>query len=175
MVPVGLSILLMRRRTYRLLLASALFALTGCASMPASLNVRPVDATLAPLAVARQPTAFVGREVRWGGIIIAISNRPHSTRIEILAYPLDRIGHPEADGMPLGRFFAEVPGYLEPMIYRRGRAVTVVGRVRGVLHGHIGLAPYLFPDVAERALHLWPRQRPAGSHFGVGIGIGIGT
>lgn len=165
----------MRRRAHRLALTSALFALAGCASMPASLNVRAVDAALAPLSVARRPTAFIGREVRWGGIIIAVNNRARSTRIEILAYPLDRIGHPEVSGMPLGRFFAEVPGFLEPMIYRRGRAVTVVGRVRRVIHGRIGLAPYLFPDVAERALHLWPRQRPAGSHFGVGIGIGIGT
>lgn len=165
----------MRRRAHWPVLVSALFALSGCASMPTSLNVRTVDAALEPLAIVHRPAAFIGREVRWGGIIIAVNNRPRSTRIEILAYPLDRIGHPEVNGMPFGRFFAEVPGYVEPMIYRRGRAVTVVGRVRGVIHGRIGRAPYVFPDISGQVLHLWPRQRPSGSHFGVGIGIGVGA
>ncbi|MHB1951316.1 MAG: Slp family lipoprotein [Acidiferrobacteraceae bacterium] len=160
---------------YGLLLGASLIALAGCASMPRVLRNRSVDAALQPAMVMRRPAKWIGHEVRWGGTIIRTENRRRSTRVELLAYPLDATGRPKLRAMPYGRFYVEVPGYLEPVIYRRGRALTVVGRVKGVVRGHIGRAPYVFPDVAGQALHLWPRRRRSGSGFGIGIGIGVGA
>lgn len=164
-----------RARSIRLVFATAAALLiAGCASMPAPLKAYGLNKTLDLSLVDRHPTAYVGRLVRWGGIIIAARNLAHETRFQILAYPLDHIGHPESNGTPLGRFLAETPGYLETMIYRHGRAVTVVGRVQGVVHGKIGAASYTYPEIAVRRIYLWPRQRRAQPQLGVGIGIGIG-
>ncbi|MHB1527879.1 MAG: Slp family lipoprotein [Acidiferrobacteraceae bacterium] len=164
-----------RARSIRLVVATATALLiAGCATMPAPLKAYGLNLTLNPSLVARHPTAYVGRLVRWGGIIIAARNLAHETRFKVLAYPLDPVGHPEHNGTPLGRFLAETPGYLETMIYHRGRAITVIGRVQGVVRGKIGAASYTYPEIAVQRIYLWPRQQHAQPQLGVGIGIGIG-
>ncbi len=168
-----------RRRLWRRVAFScaAVLALAGCATTPA-FEIGTADKTLTPHAAASSSEAnrWQGRQVAWGGMIIAGHNLTDSTLLEVLAYPLDDDNRPRPEAEPLGRFLISYDGYLETADYAPGRLVTVVGRLVGTQRGQIGEAAYLYPVVAAERLERWPRRAPRAPsepsvHFGIGIGI----
>jgi outer membrane lipoprotein len=150
--------------------------LNACASTPApTFDTIGVDPFLTPQSVAASPQAATGRSVQWGGTIIGITNLQERTRIEVLAYPLDRDAKPQGDSNPLGRFFLEQSGFLDPATYKQGRLVSVVGTITGTLSAKVGDANYDHPLVEARQTYLWPEDTGYGSGSGVTFGIGVGT
>lgn len=147
--------------------------LSACASDPA-FNTGGVDRTLIPRDVASRAEPAIGKSVQWGGVILSTTNLKDSTRIEVLAYPLDADERPQTGSTPLGRFILERSGYLEPATYAEGRQITVVGTVTDTQRGQVGDADYNYPIIAARQLHVWPVGQ---ERDGVGVGgfIGIGT
>ncbi len=151
-----------------------LLLLSACASGP-TFNTGGVDRTLTPRGVAAEPQQATRKYVLWGGTILDTTNLKDSTRIEVLAYPLDTDKRPQRDRDPLGRFILEQPGFLEPASYAEGRLVTAVGRVTGTRAGRVDESDYAYPVMTSRQLYLWPRNRGyTGSnvHFGIGVGSG---
>lgn len=142
------------RRTYIYFVIFGLLA--GCATnTPPEIRAPMKNApTLAE--VSQDITGHVGADVRWGGQIAAIENKPEETRVEIVARSLQYFGRPvDADYSP-GRFIALVPQFLDPKVYGEGRAFTVSGTVTGSFDGWVGQSPYQFPIVRVREFKLWP-------------------
>lgn len=114
-------------------------------------------------------------EVLWGGIILKTSNQAEQTQIELMAYPLDGRQRPRPHRDAHGRFLINHSGYLDPVDFAPGRAVTVSGSVSEIVVGLVGEAEYTYPTLQAKQLHLWNQRttvsRPAFS-FGIGIGIG---
>ena len=162
------------RRKQAVYAGLAMLMLAGCASMPADLQSKAVDPHLTPALALRQMPVSEGGWVRWGGTIIRTEHLADRTRIEVLAYPLAGSGQPRLGQPPIGRFFADYPGYLETFGYHRGKPVSIVGQFEGTVVSTIGAAPYTFPLIAVQRLHLWKRRRHGFTHFGVGIGLGFG-
>jgi len=150
-----------------------LLLLSACASEPA-FNSGGVDRTLVPREVASLGEPAIGKSVQCGGVILSTTNLKDSTRIEVLAYPLDADERPLTGSTPLGRFILERSGFLEPATYAEGRQITVVGTVTGTQSGQVGDSDYNYPVIAARQLHVWPVGR---ERDGIGVGgyIGIGT
>jgi outer membrane lipoprotein len=151
-----------------------LLLLTACAGQPQ----QTIVASPSPAAVSADFAHQRGRMVEWGGLIIAAENRRDSTWLEILAYPLDDAHQPQSDALPLGRFQAVRPGYLETADYAPGRWVTVVGTIRELRVGKVGAAPYRFPLLEIERINLWRQPATDSSsgpqiHFGIGVGIGL--
>ena len=145
--------------------------LAGCAQLP-KFDTQGVDRSLLPTQVASNIKAHRGRHVMWGGAILSGKNLKKSTRLEVLAYPLDSDGWPERDQKPLGRFILEQKGYLETADYGKGRIVTVVGTVSGIEKGKVGDSAYNFPVIQVRQLHLWQQtDRKSGTRFHFGVGV----
>ncbi len=138
--------------------------LGACATpVPGPLQGPGSEVSVAQARSASQPV--VGARVRWGGRLVGVVNKADHTRLEILAFPLDRAGRPRVDGEPQGRFMARVPGFLEPAVYARGREVSVVGRITGTRDETIGEYPYRFPLVDVSGHFLWPvHTEPAEIH-----------
>lgn len=158
----------------------AALAAGGCAATPRP-RAANIDATLTPATVAAHPHATRGARVRWGGIIIRDHVGPRHSVLTVLAYPLAANGRPRQRRMPWGRFKVIASGYLDPILYGRGRSISVVGVVRGVTPGLIGEARYLYPDITLLSSHLWPvydyRPRapyPRGPRWSFGLGFGLG-
>lgn len=142
-------------RLYRSL--AALPWLAACATSGVPEAIRDADRPSPTVAsVQRQPEAFLGQQVRWGGSILAVHNGPQSTLIEVLGRPLDSQGEPDADGDGLGRFLVEVAGFKDPAEYPEGRRLSVAGPLLRVETRDVGEFPYPYPVVAATALHLWP-------------------
>jgi len=147
--------------------------LLSCASTP-DFDITGVDQSLTPQSVVTEPEISRGKIALWGGTILDTQNLKDSTRIEVLAYPLDSSRRPLLENKPLGRFVLHYQGYLEPTTYAQGRILTVLGEVTGTQSGNVGESKYTYAVISSQQLHLWSldsgRNRTS-FHFGLGIGL----
>jgi len=151
------------------------FLLVACATGP-RFETGGTDRAVTPKAAVAEQTINQGKTVIWGGVILNVANLKDSTRLEILAYPLDGNQEPQLDRTPLGRFILGYAGYLDPADYAEGRTITVRATIGGTTEGRIGETSYTYPMVTSGQVYLWPRttrQDRSNVSFGLGIGIGF--
>jgi outer membrane lipoprotein len=135
---------------------AAVLFLTACATQPpAGLDVETPDAP-GQREAQTEPAAHRGKQVRWGGEILAVVNKPRSTEIEVFGRPLEDNAEPRPDGGEGVRFIAVLPGFLDPADYQPGKRLTVLGRLDGLREQAVGDYPYPYPLVDAEAYHLWP-------------------
>ena len=136
--------------------------LAGCASYPdlpdAIRNPPPGDAPL-PSQVSEEPGVYQDLQVRWGGTLLEVRNQAEESWLEVLAYPLERSGRPDTSEAAVGRFFARVPGFVDPAVFSQGREVSVAGRLVEPVTQSIGDHEYRYPVVDAVAHYLWPRRQ----------------
>jgi outer membrane lipoprotein len=144
-----------------------LVAFTGCASPIA----RPLRQETAPevtfAMVFANPDAYQGDTVIWGGSIIRTVNTKQGSRIFILQTSLGLRDRPEAVDTSEGRFIAVTDRFIEPLVYKEGRMITVAGKVAGkktVVHKKTGIS-YTYPLVQVEQLHLWKESEPIQSPY----------
>jgi outer membrane lipoprotein len=111
------------------LLAAGLFS--GCAhviSNEARLAVDP----MVDLALVRQnPTAYLGKTLLLGGLVVENRLTREGTDLEVLLFSLDRWGRPlQVDDLG-GRFIARTERFLDPEIFKAGLHVTLTCDVAG--------------------------------------------
>ncbi|HDK38606.1 MAG TPA: hypothetical protein ENG92_06285 [Thiolapillus brandeum] len=177
---VGLSLLAVSMKQFLFALPVLIFV-GGCTSAGRIPPVTPQSLS------ASADQSVKGQDFTWGGSILSLRNLKEHTQVEVMAYPLDDNGRPDAGGSPLGRFLVDYPGFLEPAEYRSGLLLTVTGPLLGYTDGKVGKADYRYPALRADQLKLWPKSVSTFKHkpnmnFGVGfgsggyssIGIGIG-
>lgn len=139
-------------RTLLTILTLAL--LSGCATTPLDIE-KAATTTVLVSEVQASAKDHVGKDVRWGGTILTVSNKKDQTTIEILSRPMGKGARP-LDKPGIGRFLVEVTGFLDPAEYPSGRDLTVVGTIQRVDEKTIGEFPYRYPVITGTNLHLWP-------------------
>jgi len=91
-----------------------------------------VDPSLTFEKVIRNPIAYKGKTVVWGGEIVETLNQKNrTTEIEVFQIPLDSSDAPKVSNVSEGRFLILVNKYLDPYLYRKGRRITVAGEILG--------------------------------------------
>lgn len=141
------------------ILISLLFWLEGCAHVISS-EVRAKERKdLSFASVLAVPEAYQGATVIWGGKVIDTLNEEGLTLIKILQIPLDFSGMPEDEETSQGRFMAEIQGYADPEVYRKGKMITLAGEIIGRRVEPLGDIEYVYPLVRVKELHLW-KQYP---------------
>ncbi len=108
--------------------------------------------------VLKNPDAYIGSIVIWGGKIIETYNRAGETEITILETPLDYSEKPQAAESSRGRFIVRSLTFLDPAIYRAGRRITVAGEVAGKETKLLGEKKYTYPLLKAKEMHLWRRE-----------------
>lgn len=131
-------------------------ALSGCATYPISKNLRKQAGKASLAEVQATPAAYKGKIVIWGGRIIQTFNDTNGAAIYIAKLPLNRHEKPDANVDTRGRFVAHSPGFIDPAVFRRGRLVTVAGKVTGLKFRRIQKIKYPYPVLSVKELHLWP-------------------
>ncbi|NVJ66993.1 MAG: Slp family lipoprotein [Gammaproteobacteria bacterium] len=132
--------------------------LAACSTTPESLNFEEQNTSF--MRVAQAPEAFVGSQVRWGGIVARVENLEQDTLVEIVNLPLDSRARPVANQDTAGRFIARVQGFIDPLIYKQGKEITVVGVLNEPMPGRIGQHEVNFPVVDSTGHHLWEQRQP---------------
>ena len=114
-------------KPFRLMIALAVGAVAGCASVPAPLEGDYSESFYPDQATDRS----VGANVRWGGVVVETRPESRRTCIEILAQELDRTARPVRSDREYGRFIACRNEFIDPEIFVNGREVTVAGELTG--------------------------------------------
>jgi outer membrane lipoprotein len=162
----------------------ALLLLVGCAHVISEETLKQVDRNATFAQVVKEPDAYKGRTVLFGGAIIETINVADKSRMIVLQQPLGRRDRPVAGDVSEGRFIILTSGFLDPAIYSPGRQITVAGKVVGKEKHPMGEIEYTYPVIEKQGLYLWPVAAPASAEprwqFGVGVGtggvgVGVGT
>lgn len=128
---------------------------SGCASISKELRAK-TDQTLTFQQVFDNPEAYKGKMVIWGGEIVrTLNQKDKTTLIEILQRPLGWREEPKRTDASGGRFLVLAEGFLDPHIYRRGRAITVAGEILGEKMRSLGEIEYRYPFLLSKQVHLW--------------------
>jgi outer membrane lipoprotein len=142
-----------------LILISLIVWLTGCAHVMSSEVRAKARKDLSFPTVLANPDAYQGETVIWGGKVIETLNEPGSTLIKVLQIPLDYTEMPEDEEASQGRFMAELKGYADPEVYRKGRIITLAGMIIGKRGEPLSDMEYTYPLVKVEQIHLW-KQYP---------------
>jgi len=139
----------------RILLIAAILLAAGCAGGPPEPISKELHENPSLTQVRMNVDSYIGRDVRWGGVISKIENRADHTWLEIVKLELRGDGSPISGSSSDGRFIASFDRFLDPVVYEVGRRLTVVGSIDSSVQRPIGDYDYLFPIVAVEGSYLW--------------------
>lgn len=110
--------------------------------------------------VAKNTDNYIGRTVLWGGEIIKLTNDKEMTTVEVLQAPTDSDGQPTSMENSQGRFLAVIKEYMDTEVYKKGRQITVVGKVQGKREQTLepSKTSFTYPVVEVDHFYLWPKQ-----------------
>ncbi|MCX8956175.1 Slp family lipoprotein [Erwinia psidii] len=128
--------------------------LTGCVSVPDSVRGTSPTPQQDLVRVMNAPQLYVGQESRFGGKVVKVINKDGVTRLEIAAMPLDDTARPILGSPSIGRVYADIKGFVDPVDFNN-QMVTVVGPVTGSEKGQVGQASYHFVKVNVTGYQRW--------------------
>lgn len=132
-----------------------LVTLSGCSSVPSQIQSAPVnDIQLHQLdlnGVSQQ-----GQYIRWGGQVVAIENSAEATLLQIVQHPLNHFGRPITSRDSQGRFLAQTPEFIDPVVYPAGTLVTFTGTINGTADRYVDQRSLTLPIVDIETIHKWP-------------------
>jgi len=131
--------------------------LGACTSMPQAMkDARVVDISYA--VASQNIDSYKDVPVRWGGIIIDVENEENFSLVQALFYPLNYFGRPKLNGLYGDRFVIKSTEFLDPVIYAKGREITVVGTLNGDIERTVGKRIIRVPLILSTAIYLWPKH-----------------
>ncbi|MEJ2324804.1 MAG: Slp family lipoprotein [Nitrospirota bacterium] len=77
---------------------------------------------------------------------------------EVVQNPLDRYGAVTNEDVSGGRFLVRSGRFLDPLIYEKGREVTVAGVLKGSTKRRMDGASYTYPVLEPREIYLWREE-----------------
>ena len=142
-------------RIIQVAVATFFLVLTACSTLPGKLQTAEGESLALFVQTDSQYQINLGKQARWGGVIADVTNLKDQTMLEIVYFPLANSGRPKVKNETEGRFRAFYDGFLDPMVYKKGKSVTVLGRLQEKVTGTIGEHEYQYPVLAVTYAHLW--------------------
>lgn len=136
------------------LAVAGLMLLSGCARVISDQSRSLVDPTVQFTKLRENPDAFIGKTVLLGGRIASVRNTKEGGVLEIVQFDLDG-DVPQDSFISHGRFLATSVDFLDALIYKADRQVTLVGEVKGKKILPLDEVEYTYPVVAIREIFLW--------------------
>lgn len=136
------------------LLLACLF-LSACAHPVSEQSMKLVDKSITYSRLRENPDEYRGSYVLVGGIIASVRNTPQEGQLEVVQMPLDSSGMPKDTYNSEGRFIATANRFLDPLIFKQGRNVTMVGDVKGKVVQSLDQIQYTYPLIGIRELRVW--------------------
>jgi outer membrane lipoprotein len=108
------------------------------------------------------PEVFEGKLFILGGLIVETRFTEKGSQLEALQVPVDSFGYLERSAHSQGRFLALYPkskGFLDPMVYMKGREVTLAGEFLETRKAKIDEMEYVYPVFEIKEIYLWEERR----------------
>lgn len=158
------------------LLICLLAIIPACAPAISKQVRQQVDQSLSFPVLASEPDQYKGKIVILGGIIAQTTPKPGQTELEIVQKPLDSLGEPQVTDTSGGRFLVIAESFLDPLIYRKDRRITVAGEVTGSEVRKLEELEYRYPVLKSLEMKLWPSPRAGGPmYWSLGYSFGWGS
>ena len=109
--------------------------------------------------VRGQTDAYISQKIRWGGVILHTENKHNTSRLTIIAFPLNDNGKPNTSDQSPGRFIAITDEFLEPLVYNRDREITVIGTLLRTETHKVDEFLYKYPVIQIDHYYLWPLRQ----------------
>ena len=112
--------------------------------------------------LTQEPDAYKGKLFILGGMIVNTRLTETGSQIEALYMPVDSYGYLNEGEHGEGRFLAFYPkskGLLDPVVYKKGREITLAGEFLETRKGKIDEMEYVYPVFEIRAVYLWDEYR----------------
>jgi outer membrane lipoprotein len=134
----------------------------GCAHVISEESRNLVDPAIPFQSLRAAPDSYAGKYVMLGGAVAGVVNETDGSQLEVVQSPLGSDEIPEeVSHSSGGRFLATTPRFLDPLVYKTGRRVTVVGQVQGKKVQPIGQVEYVYPVISIREIHVWSKEELA--------------
>ncbi len=108
------------------------------------------------------PADYKGRLFILGGVISDIRLSDQGSQIEALYVPVDSRGYLKEGDHGQGRFLAIYPrskGLLDPVVFKKGREITLAGEFVEIRKGKIDEMEYAFPVFEIKQIYLWQEEQ----------------
>lgn len=144
------------RRLYVLLL---LFFTSSCSYYVLSRDIMERAKINPPLrAVQGNIEQYRDTLIVWGGTVVETVNTPEGSVMELVQIPVDRYGYIVDTDTSYGRYLAIFRGFLDPTIFKKGRHLTVAGRLAGSRTKLLGKMEYIYPLIDIREFYIWKKE-----------------
>lgn len=124
-------------------------------------------------ALHTNPEAYQGRIVILGGTIAQVTSKSDGTEVEVVQRPLDYFQEPQTTDISQGRFLVKTDRFLDPLVFRQDRKITVAGAVLGSEVRKLQDMDYRYVLVQGQEIKLWPLPPPEPWVFPGPHGYGI--
>jgi outer membrane lipoprotein len=139
--------------------------LPACAPVVSQQLRDRADVALPFAYLMRNPQYYEGRTVIVGGYVLETHGGPEGSELTVLQAPLSSRQRPGASDLSQGRFVAQSSKWLDPEVFRKGRQVTVGGRVLGGTRQTPGDPTPSYPLIEAEEIYLWPQEVVASSPY----------
>jgi outer membrane lipoprotein len=141
------------------LLVSVLF-ISGCTAVISEQSRKLVNIDASFKTVKQAPENYIGKNIMLGGRIANIRNSSEGAQVEIVQFDLNSQNYPEDTFLSYGRFLANNSSYMDPLIFRPGMLITLVGEMKGKKTLRLDDMDYTYPVISMREWYLWPGSGP---------------
>lgn len=138
----------------------AFFLLGGCAHVMSDAGLKHVDRSVAYSDLKRNPEALVGKRILVGGVIAGTKSSDDVIMLEVTQLELFNNGVPNESSPSGGRFLAVSGELIDPVIYRAGKLVTIIGEIRGKQVHKLEGADYTYPLISVKELRTFRTSEP---------------
>ncbi len=141
------------------LLLLTLIMLTSCAPVLRYDLMKKGVFNVPPSAVRGNPEAYRGKLFILGGIIVDTRVTDEGTLIEAIYVPVNSLGYLKNLSAVDGRYLALYDGFLDPLIFRKDREITLAGEFVENRRGKIDGMEYVYPLFRIKEIYLWEEKR----------------
>ncbi len=108
------------------------------------------------------PDAYKGRLFILGGVITETRLSDQGSQIEALYVPVDSYGYLKEGDHRQGRYLAiytKSKGLLDPVVFKKGREITLAGEFVDIRKGKIDEMEYAYPVFDIKQIYLWQEEK----------------
>lgn len=138
----------------------SIFTLTGCTAIISEQSRKLVNSDAAFKTIKASPEDYIGKNIMLGGRIADIRNSSDGAQLEIVQFELNYQGYPEDNFISYGRFLATDSRFMDPLIFKRGMLITLVGELKMKKTLRLDDMDYTYPLISMREWYLWPGSEP---------------
>lgn len=144
----------------RLALVGLMFCCSGCSHVMSESGMKLVSTpAIDYAALSAKPESYVGKTVLVGGILANLVSSGDVTTLEVAQLGLYENGVPNELSPSGGRFLAVSVELVDPVMYRPGSLVTMVGEVKGKRVQARDGAEYPYPLLAVKEIRFFRPTR----------------